>query len=446
MERYRKYIARATRTADELMQPRGQLEGTGTLQLWYAKYPPRTSDKTGKTLSTKATEKVCLRQFFNVDDWVDVEPRTIVLRVKPHATHDLQEKRRAAGEKVETYHSAAGEFANNNMNPLLAQMLSMLGTLRWNMDRLQHLDFHQGKTEHAVPPHYDVWLMLEANEVAARAGKRLPYPNLPALLPEDTGERFFYDYYLEQLEREERYEYTGDMKRCPCEPCAQRRLVCKCRACTRFRIETGLEKPSPVPSTIVESVSRVLSPGNGKRGGVPLYLRWVRLAHTFSRTSLVSLVAASYLTCAVCVACASQRCRPCPPPQRCRPARPPGPRSCFRRTRPARRLIRLRLARNRRGARPPALARQSGGGRKEPFSLRTAPAADTRSTSWKRRGRKRKGHSSGGVGAPITRKTAPGRFNSRQSGRRRGRSASKALPRGRGASMGRRVSNSRRSW
>ena len=84
-----------------------------------------------------------------------------------------------------------------------------------------------------------------ANALAETAGMRRPFPRrIPT--GKDNGETFLFDYYLNQHQREKKYDYTKrNMLFCPCEECTDRRAVCPCVACSMFRDDNDGDPLSP---------------------------------------------------------------------------------------------------------------------------------------------------------------------------------------------------------
>ena len=99
---------------------------------------------------------------------------------------------------------------------------------------------HQHESEAPQVFHHDQWLMDEANESARLAGMPAPFPE--RVKPSsDNGERFFADYFREQLAREEQHDYTStSLRNCPCGRCSLRRTTCRCEACSKSRGESNI--------------------------------------------------------------------------------------------------------------------------------------------------------------------------------------------------------------
>ena len=62
----------------------------------------------------------------------------------------------------------------------------------------------------------------------------VPFPGITAP-PPDNGEKFLWEYYLAQRERERQHDFEAVLVRCPCAHCVQRRLTCACDSCVVSR-------------------------------------------------------------------------------------------------------------------------------------------------------------------------------------------------------------------
>jgi hypothetical protein len=77
------------------------------------------------------------------------------------------------------------------------------------------------------------------NEYCKEAGlPHMAYTGLQELPPQ--SESFGYDYFVDQKKRNAECDYSG-AKRCPCEPCKERRAACMCVACMVNRDEDPLD-------------------------------------------------------------------------------------------------------------------------------------------------------------------------------------------------------------
>jgi hypothetical protein len=112
------------------------------------------------------------------------------------------------------------------------------GLVAFSKNKDAALKFQRDEVPTPDPGHRRFWLKLEANQHAVAAGFAKPHPHEPDL-GEDNLERFFYDYYLAQREREKTCTYIDGMARCPCVSCARRRETCSCKSCTSSRRSPG---------------------------------------------------------------------------------------------------------------------------------------------------------------------------------------------------------------
>ena len=117
--------------------------------------------------------------------------------------------------------------------------------MRYSERRQQEANFHAGRTDTDIVSHHSPWLRDEANDLALAAKQPLPHPHHKPPNA-DIGERFLYDYFLEQLEREKSANWKAAMLlgndqlcACPCDKCCTRRLTCPCSVCCENRQISG---------------------------------------------------------------------------------------------------------------------------------------------------------------------------------------------------------------
>ena len=120
------------------------------------------------------------------------------------------------------------------MRAKLAHVLAMKGVLRFTMDRQQKMSWNDHATDEKMVAHYNLELDHQANKLATKLNMNLPAPLLKPFRP-DNGERFGFDYCEAQWEREQKYDYSAKLTRCPCDPCVKRRGICPCDSCCLFR-------------------------------------------------------------------------------------------------------------------------------------------------------------------------------------------------------------------
>lgn len=122
-------------------------------------------------------------------------------------------------------------------NPLTAHAVGMTGLAQWSAERLQTHRYNLCETEVRKCNSYALHEQYRDNAFAARAGMPLPHPDLLPLVP-DTGEKFFYDYHLDQEVRVSlnpaAFAKPG-LTRCPCDDCKLRRTICRCGPCSTCR-------------------------------------------------------------------------------------------------------------------------------------------------------------------------------------------------------------------
>ena len=226
MRRYKKYIKRATLSVPTI---------NSKLNTWYTKWKDEYDDKIGERIFFPPMIDRHTDALAHIDDIVDPDLNLYIeLRKKTRQKHDLQQLSCQRGEKVEIFHAQQGDFSNGGCRARLAQAQTIEGAVMFTMDRQQEANYHSGTVSSPVVPNYRLWVRLAANREARRSGRRVPFPDAVEPRP-DSRERFLYDYYLEQLEREKSGLFTGELTHCPCDSCSARRETCDCLACSSFR-------------------------------------------------------------------------------------------------------------------------------------------------------------------------------------------------------------------
>jgi len=238
------------------------------LKAWENTWIDKEDDE-GVRLGYSGAKQAVAEALQNIKYIIDLQSHTVPVRKKPGEKHSLTQKKRSRGEKVEIVHNVLGDFANGGMRPDGAQALTMEGLVRFLMDRQQECDYNAGLTDEHTVPHYRPWLKEEANQLAKAAGLSLPYPELVDLA-KDNGERFLYEYYCAQLEREKEPGFiaalveskrTGKpILRCPCMKCTERCAVCQCHSCQRWRGEDSNQGASPLSPPSATSIPTPTTP------------------------------------------------------------------------------------------------------------------------------------------------------------------------------------------
>jgi len=237
MKRYRKYIATVTYSPLVIEEKIFGIDHDDD-RCWAAVWPHKVDPETGDELGTRSTDYALENQRKHCVDICDVDRHVVTLKPKPKQTHNLCQRKTTRGGKVEAVHSVLGDFANGHMRPLTAQALIEEGIVRFTMNRDAELRYQRDERASPDVAHYRPWLRREANMLAAAAGMPLPYPDEPDV-KDDNGERFLYDYYVEQRERKKKYEYVNGMTHCPCGLCSARRQDCPCESCGACRRAPG---------------------------------------------------------------------------------------------------------------------------------------------------------------------------------------------------------------
>ena len=99
------------------------------------------------------------------------------------------------------------------------------------------------------PPHYDNSVLAIVNSIADCAGvETVPHPNIKALV-NDTGENFFYKYFLDQELRQRTVVPVPNSDRCMCEQCDLNLI--KISGATTKRREVTVVTVTAAPSSAV---------------------------------------------------------------------------------------------------------------------------------------------------------------------------------------------------
>jgi hypothetical protein len=147
------------------------------------------------------------------------------------AKHSLPRYRcaRATESKLESFHADQAMFGNTGMAIGLIDTINHAGLARHNTKIRWRLamDLLSSAERDEVPfyfrrlvRHYDHSRLKVVNRMARLAGIEHDVHRDVRPLPEDNGERFYGDYYLEVLEREKTVPVTKDIGRCRCGTCA----------------------------------------------------------------------------------------------------------------------------------------------------------------------------------------------------------------------------------
>ena len=177
---------------------------------WKAKYTDAVDPKIGLPLATPGFDDQFERCLGLVEHLVDVAgvDSNYAERPKPGSKHTLTRWRSSRGAKVETFHLASRHYANLGTNARATQALQMEGFCRDNADRREDAKQFVGEdgdeSARALTrvAHYRPWVRRERNILAEKAGQPQPYPEDGKVRPADNGERFYYEYHLEQEKRD----------------------------------------------------------------------------------------------------------------------------------------------------------------------------------------------------------------------------------------------------
>jgi hypothetical protein len=198
---------------------------------WADRFGSRVDPKFGHTLAKSGFGEDLERELKLAEFLVDLEDHNIEVRPKPNSKHNLPSFCSSRGGKVEIFHNPANHFANLGCRAKLYQALQMEGTTRHNADRREDAkqqvgpDGDNSARKATSVAHYRPWVRVECNKLAVAAGHAQPYPEDGCVRPVDNDERFFFEYAVQQEEREKEWgrEYTAadilTAGGCPCSEC-----------------------------------------------------------------------------------------------------------------------------------------------------------------------------------------------------------------------------------
>ena len=270
-KKYAKYLRKSVRLGEVIKQ---------NLTSWHQRYKSTSSDPstspaggrtdpcTGKNLfmqDTKTVIEECKKNCFYLQDKVPLERQYREIKPSRASKHQLSRWVSLRGEsKLENFHNPLAHFANSAMKAGIADSLNLLGTARHNVKTryLLWLAATDPLERPAIPQHWaekvsywDETELRAINMIAVSVGStEVPFPNTRPL-PEDNGERFFHEYFVQQRERDKVPRHPlNDL--CPCGTCGTNLEKCpmiadvcfcvQCRVKTRTAPVQALEEFQPV--------------------------------------------------------------------------------------------------------------------------------------------------------------------------------------------------------
>ena len=191
----------------------------------------RLNPANGHTLftpETKGSIKEAKKKAQFILDVLSIEEINQPLEAPTRAKHSLPSHccARATESKLESFHADQAMFGNTGMAIGLIDTINHAGLARHNTKirwRL-HMDSLSSAERDAIPyycrrivRHYDHSRLHLINQMARLAGVEHDVHQNVRPLPEDNGERFYGDYFLELLKRESTVTASPDKNdRCQC--------------------------------------------------------------------------------------------------------------------------------------------------------------------------------------------------------------------------------------
>jgi hypothetical protein len=203
---------------------------------WHKRFKNDHDETIGEDLFTSDTEGAVVEQVRNAE-WVTdkVSKDELYIEVAPGMRSQTKLPiyigRRGAESKLEKGHHAIAHFANGGMRRSLADFLGMAGVAYYNrkiryrahVARLDPCERAKIPSAFHRAPQYTNHLRLSLiNEAGKAAGLSDDIHGYAETLPPDNGERFFSEYFFQQVEREENgAQYERVTNRCLCTDCGK---------------------------------------------------------------------------------------------------------------------------------------------------------------------------------------------------------------------------------
>ena len=231
-----------------------------SLGRWFIKYKVHASEgeeagrgrpdpKSGLTLFTPETKPAyveALKKGQYVSDMFPTEDLYMPILPSKGTRHNLIAYRSLRGTEsyLESFHDSQANFANTGMKTDHADFINHAGLAhyncqaRWRIEVDQMVADERAKIPYSfrkVPKHWNHSKLALVNRYAKLCCKLEPPPHDNVrILQKDSGERFYAEYYFEQMKRNQTIESHPDNDRCQCKLCAGRGPIIfnpyKCRA------------------------------------------------------------------------------------------------------------------------------------------------------------------------------------------------------------------------
>ena len=186
----------------------------------------------GKKLFTPDTKAAVEEAFMTCDFLHDILPLDEMYRSVPpslRSMHGLSLQKSNHGEsRLESFQGPVVHMANTNMRDSLADVLTLNGTARFNVDIREQIKYEKMDPRekklipswlHGVPVFYKHSNLAALNNKAASVGAPLPFLNVHPL-PEDNGEVYLSEYFKAQQRHNAELKPHPENDRCPCCSCA----------------------------------------------------------------------------------------------------------------------------------------------------------------------------------------------------------------------------------
>jgi hypothetical protein len=170
------------------------------------------------------------KHVHHIQDKFPIDDMYVEVKARSKSKHGLSVWVSKRGEsKLEGSHAPLAHYANTGTREESADHLNLAGTARYNKKvrhkyglNQQDSDFWDGKfgpNYYAeMVPFWDDSELTYLNGLATSLGMEVPFPGARPL-PKDNKERFFSEYFWEQVERKGKYPHPMSDGTCPCLSC-----------------------------------------------------------------------------------------------------------------------------------------------------------------------------------------------------------------------------------
>jgi hypothetical protein len=200
------------------------------LYLWIVEFKDEC-DQSGRSVFSRNTEKVATEQLKKVHHSSDVPGMNMYQEILPgkRSTHGLSKWRCDRPESpLENFHEYLAHFGNTGMHPILADTLTLGGTMEFNVKMRWKYNMNNKKLAGEtvdipgdfadLPRYFDHSYLNHLNELAQKKGLPPMFEDVH-LVGENNGEVFLSKYFEEQMVRNQTVGQDTKTSMCQCPSC-----------------------------------------------------------------------------------------------------------------------------------------------------------------------------------------------------------------------------------